>query len=89
MSLEETELKIGGQSFKGVYIPIVFSLATTLGGGVWTASSLYSRLESVESRSIPDITPLEERVLTDKQALLSEIDLIKQRLNLFSFHDIQ
>ncbi len=81
MSLEETELKIGGTSFKGVYIAILFSLATTLGGGVWTASSLYSRLESVESRSIPDITPLEERVLTDKQALLSEIDLIKQELS--------
>ncbi|HAZ79980.1 MAG TPA: hypothetical protein DCX08_08605 [Porticoccaceae bacterium] len=81
MSLEETELKIGGTSFKGVYIAILFSLATTLGGGVWTASSLYSRLESVESRSIPDITPLEERILTDKQALLSEIDLIKQELS--------
>lgn len=81
MSLEETELKIGGTSFKGVYIAILFSLATTLGGGVWTASSLYSRLESVESRSIPDIAPLEERVLTDKQALLSEIDLIKQELS--------
>ena len=40
MSLEETELKIGGTSFKGVYIAILFSLATTLGGGVWTASSL-------------------------------------------------
>jgi peptidoglycan hydrolase CwlO-like protein len=81
VSLEETELKIGGTSFKGVYIAILFSLATTLGGGVWTASSLYSRLESVESRSIPDITPLEERILTDKQALLSEIDLIKQELS--------
>ena len=81
MSLEETELKIGGTSFKGVYIAILFSLATTLGGGVWTASSLYSRLESVVSRSIPDITPLEERILTDKQALLSEIDLIKQELS--------
>jgi peptidoglycan hydrolase CwlO-like protein len=81
VSLEETELKIGGTSFKGVYIAILFSLATTLGGGVWTASSLYSRWESVESRSIPDITPLEERILTDKQALLSEIDLIKQELS--------
>ena len=30
MSLEETELKIGGTSFKGVYIAILFSLATAL-----------------------------------------------------------
>ena len=81
MSLEETELKIGGQSFKGVYIAILFSLATTLGGGVWTASSLYSRLESVESRYIPDITSIEEQIVGDKQELLSEVELIKQQLS--------
>jgi hypothetical protein len=80
MSLEETELKIGGTSFKGVYIAILFSLATTLGGGVWTASSLYSRLESVELNEIPNITPLQEQVVTNKQELLSEIELIKQEL---------
>ena len=80
MSLQETELKIGGTSFKGVYIAILFSLATTLGGGVWTASSLYSRLESVESRYIPNITPIEEQIVGDKQELLSEIELIKQQL---------
>jgi hypothetical protein len=69
MSLAETELKIGGTSFKGVYIAILLSLATTLGGGVWTASSLYSRLEAVESRSIPDIAPLEEKILLVEQEL--------------------
>ena len=81
MSLEETELKIGGTSFKGVYIALLFSLATTLGGGVWTASSLYSRLESVELNEIPNITPLQEQVVTNKQELLSEIELIKQELS--------
>lgn len=80
MSLQETELKIGGTSFKGVYIAILFSLATTLGGGVWTASSLYGRLESVESRYIPNISPIEEQIVGDKQELLSEIELIKQQL---------
>ena len=80
MSLNETELKIGGQSFKGVYIAILFSLATTLGGGVWTASSLYARLEAVESRSLPTITHIEEQAITDKQELLSAIKLIEQEL---------
>lgn len=69
MSLEDTELKIGGTSFKGVYIAIVLSLATTLGGGVWTASSLYGRLQGVEAQEIPDIKPT-----------LKEISLIKQQL---------
>ena len=69
MSLEDTELKIGNTSFKGVYIAILFGLATTLGGGVWTASSLYSRLEAVEAIQIPNIVPLEEEVLLIKQEL--------------------
>jgi hypothetical protein len=69
VSLEDTELKIGNTSFKGVYIAILFSLATTLGGGVWTASSLYSRLEAVEATVVPDIVPLEEKVLLIEQEL--------------------
>jgi len=69
VSLAETELNIGGTSFKGVYIAILLSLATTLGGGVWTASSLYSRLEAVESQKIPDIAPLEEKILLVEQEL--------------------
>tara|TARA_B110000259_G_scaffold1902_1_gene2267 strand:+ start:96 stop:572 length:477 start_codon:yes stop_codon:yes gene_type:complete len=69
VSLAETELNIGGTSFKGVYIAILFSLATTLGGGVWTASSLYARLEAVEAVSIPNIVPLEEKILLIEQEL--------------------
>jgi len=62
VSLAETELTIGGTSFKGVYIAILMSLATTLGGGVWTASSLYSRLEALEALDIPELGPLEEKL---------------------------
>jgi predicted nucleic acid-binding Zn-ribbon protein len=64
MSLESTELKIGGTSFKGVWIAIVLGIGSTIGGGVWTASSLYSRLEAVESRQIPNITPIRENLAT-------------------------
>lgn len=80
MSLAETELTIGGTSFKGVYIAILLSLATTLGGGVWTASSLYSRLEAVEALEIPDIVPLEENIASVESSLTGRIDLIQQEL---------
>ena len=69
MSLAETELTIGGTSFKGVYIAILLSLSTTLGGGVWTASSLYARLEAVEKKTIPDISPLQKKILLVEQQL--------------------
>ena len=81
MGLEDTELKIGGTSFKGVYIAILFSLATTLGGGVWTASSLYSRLEAVESVTIPDVQPMQEELQLIKQQLQdNEIGALSAKL---------
>jgi peptidoglycan hydrolase CwlO-like protein len=64
MSLEKSELKIGNTSFKGVWIAIVMTIGTSIGGTVWTASSLYSRLEIVESKKIPDISPLRENLGT-------------------------
>ena len=64
MSLEKSELKIGNTSFKGVWIAIVMTIGTSNGGTVWTASSLYSRLEIVESKKIPDISPLCENLGT-------------------------
>ena len=69
MNLAETELKIGNTSFKGVYIAILLSLATTLGSGIWAASTLYSRLVDVEARIIPNVKPLEERVGLIEQEL--------------------
>lgn len=81
MSLETTELKIGNTSFKGVYIAILFSLATTLGGGVWTASSLYSRLEAVEVKKIPNITPLHESIqLIEQQLKDNDISQLSAKL---------
>jgi len=49
MSLEETELKIGGVNLKGVWIAIVISIATTLAGGIWAVAEFYGRIESVEA----------------------------------------
>lgn len=69
MSLENTELKIGKTSFKGVWIAVVLTLGTSVGGTVWTASSLYSRLEAVEAKKIPNIVPLEEKILLIEQEL--------------------
>tara|TARA_A200000113_G_scaffold80764_1_gene71834 strand:+ start:1991 stop:2416 length:426 start_codon:yes stop_codon:yes gene_type:complete len=64
MSLENTELKIGKTSFKGIWIAIVMTIGTSIGGTVWTASSLYSRLEAVESKKIPDVAPITQKLAT-------------------------
>jgi hypothetical protein len=81
MSLENTTLNIGDTSFKGVWIAIVLGIGSTIGGGVWTASSLYSRLEAVESISIPDITPLDESVKLIQQELqVNDISRLQGKL---------
>jgi hypothetical protein len=67
--IEDSELKIGGQTFKGAWIMVVVAIGSTIGGGVWTASSLYSRLESVESVSVPDVAPLHESIQLIEQQL--------------------
>lgn len=81
MSIENTELKINGVSFKGVYLAILLSLATTLGSGIWAASSLYSRLTGVEDREIPDIKPLQKEIVLINQKLnANDVDQLQGKL---------
>ena len=35
--------------FKGVYVAVVVSFASTIAGGIWTASEFFSRLEAQEA----------------------------------------
>lgn len=67
--IEDSELKIGGQTFKGAWIMVVLAIGSTIGGGVWTASSLYGRLEAVEAVQVPDVSPLHESIQLIEQQL--------------------
>ena len=48
MALDELEVNVGGTSFKGVYVAVLLSFASTIGGGIWAASEFFSRLEAQE-----------------------------------------
>lgn len=69
MGIEDVELDIGGTKFKGVYIAILLSFATTIGGGIWAASEFVSRIDNLESgleeavAAIPDIEPLSQELV--------------------------
>ena len=73
--LNDTELKIGDTKLKGIWIAIVMTIGTSIGGTVWTASSLYSRLEAVETRPIPDTSEMQEHLV----ALGSNLETIMER----------
>ena len=49
MAFDDLEVNIGGQSFKGVYVAVVISFASTIAGGIWTASEFFSRLDAQEA----------------------------------------
>ena len=81
MSLADTELSIGGVKLKGIYIAVVFSLATTIGSFIWAASSLYGRLEAVESIVVPDVAPIEENIkLIQQQLVDNDISQLSAKL---------
>ena len=69
MSLEETNLQVGGVKFKGIFLAILATIVSTIAGTIWTASTLYSRLESVEAVMIPDIEPLSKRLSMIEQQI--------------------
>lgn len=81
VGIEDSELKIGGQTFKGAWIAVVLAIGSTIGGGVWTASSLYSRLEAVESIQVPDVQPMQEDIQLIKQQLVdNDISQLQTKL---------
>ena len=81
MSLADTELSIGGVKLKGIYIAVVFSVATTIASFIWAASSLYGRLEAVESVQVPDVTPLHESIqLIEQQLKDNDISQLSAKL---------
>jgi len=50
MAIEDLELNVGGGvQIKGVWIAILLSFSSTIGGGIWTASEFFGRLEALEN----------------------------------------
>ena len=71
--MENLELDVGGTKFKGVWIAILFSFASTIGGGIWTASEFFNRLEAQE-QAVNDST----QIAAD---ILAQFDALKEDLN--------
>jgi DNA repair exonuclease SbcCD ATPase subunit len=62
-------VKVDGVGFSGAQIAIVLAFISTIAGGIWTASSVYGRLEAVEAYEIPDTSVLHEDIQLIKQEL--------------------
>jgi len=90
MGIEDIELDVGGTKFKGIYIAILFSFASTLGGGIWAASEFFSRLEGLEetvSESLSNSELVNQRFedfreswTDDKKIIVSDIEVAKTQI---------
>ena len=76
MALDGVELNVNGTSFKGVWMAIGLSMASTLGGGIWAASQFFARIDSIEGRldsiEVPDLTDLTDRISLVEQRLTDQ-----------------
>ena len=77
--MENIELDVGGTKFKGIWIAVLFSFASTIGGGIWAASEFFSRIEILEERVIEgqDVSGSWEE---DKKVLMSDLAVLQQQL---------
>ena len=91
VSVEDIELDVGGTKFKGVWIAILFSFASTIGGGIWTASEFFNRLgaqEEAVQEAVQGAGNIEERFNSLKDSMDVQInaqknliDVMQQQLN--------
>ncbi|MDA8977395.1 hypothetical protein N9104_02135 [Pseudomonadales bacterium] len=89
--MENMELDVGGTKIKGVWIAVLISFATTIGGGIWTASEFFSRIEAVEDLGVTvplfiestgeDLSDFKSRVAVIEEELkVSDIDNLQGKL---------
>lgn len=88
--MDNLEVAVGGVKFKGVYLAILLSFGSTLGGGIWAASEFFSRLENLESSVVEaqdnsvttnqKFSEFREDWMEQKKTLTNDIEVMKQQL---------
>jgi len=48
MALEDIEIDIAGNKVKGIWIAILFTFASTIGGGIYASAEFFGRLDALE-----------------------------------------
>ena len=99
MSIEEMELDVGGTKIRGVWIAIVFSFASTIGGGIWAASEFFSRLEALEEtvdQSLTQSDTVSQRFddfrevwTEDKKSLASDLSVAQTKIEDANIDELQ
>jgi hypothetical protein len=81
MSLEDTELKVGGFQFKGIWVAAAISIAAPIFGGVWATAEFYGRIVSLED-TVSGTAASNEKLTTVGANLESIMESQKELLDL-------
>lgn len=79
MAMEDIELDVGGTKFKGIWIAILFSFASTIGGGIWAASEFFSRIEVLEE-AVEDGQEVSSSWEEEKKEILADLTKLQTQI---------
>ena len=73
--MNDFEIKLGGYTFKGIYLAIFLPLISSIAGGVWAVSDFYNKITGLEGKVLANssqeatISDLNERLLIVEQTM--------------------
>ena len=73
--MNDFEIKLGGYTFKGIYLAIFLPLISSIAGGVWAVSDFYNKITGLEGKVLANssqeatIGDLNERLLIVEQTM--------------------
>lgn len=73
--MNDFEIKLGGYTFKGIYLAIFLPLISSIAGGVWAVSDFYNKITGLEGKVLANssqeatISSLNERLLIVEQTM--------------------
>ena len=77
--MDNIELDVGGTKFKGIWIAVLFSFASTIGGGIWAASEFFSRIEILEE-AVAESEDVSGTWAEEKKVLMADLAVLQQQL---------
>jgi len=77
--MDNIELDVGGTKFKGIWFAVLFSFASTIGGGIWAASEFFSRIEILEE-AVAESEDVSGTWAEDKKVLMADLAVLQQQL---------
>ena len=79
------EVDVGGVKFKGGKLAVVFTLISTLGGGLWAGFEIYKDYmdmrEKIESYTAPDLSGFDKKIALVETQTKAQVELVSQQLD--------